>query len=39
MMTRKCFMDFELKATSGEARRGTISFPRGNVETPAFMPV
>lgn len=38
-MTRKCFMDFELKATSGEARRGTISFPRGNVETPAFMPV
>jgi queuine tRNA-ribosyltransferase len=38
-MTRKCFMDFELKGTSGEARRGTLSFPRGNVETPAFMPV
>ncbi|MGK0475589.1 MAG: queuine tRNA-ribosyltransferase, partial [Oleispira sp.] len=32
-------MDFELKGTSGEARRGTLSFPRGNVETPAFMPV
>ncbi|OUS39979.1 tRNA guanosine(34) transglycosylase Tgt, partial [Oleispira antarctica] len=38
-MTRKCFMDFELKGTAGKARRGTISFPRGNVETPAFMPV
>ena len=38
-MTRKCFMDFELKGTSGNARRGTLTFPRGKVETPAFMPV
>lgn len=38
-MTRKCFMDFELKGTAGNARRGTITFPRGKVETPAFMPV
>ena len=38
-MTRKCFMDFELKGTSGNARRATLSFPRGKVETPAFMPV
>jgi queuine tRNA-ribosyltransferase len=39
MMTRKCFMDFELKGTSGNSRRGTLNFPRGKVETPAFMPV
>lgn len=32
-------MDFDLKTTSGHARRGTLSFPRGKVETPAFMPV
>ena len=38
-MTRKCFMDFELKGTSGNARRATLTFPRGKVETPAFMPV
>ncbi len=32
-------MQFELKATDGLARRGTIRFPRGEVQTPAFMPV
>ena len=33
------FMSFELLATDGKARRGRLSFPRGVVETPAFMPV
>ena len=32
-------MKFELLATEGAARRGRISFARGEVETPAFMPV
>ena len=32
-------MDFALKATDGNARRGQLSFPRGTVQTPAFMPV
>ncbi len=32
-------MQFELKATDGLARRGTLRFPRGEVQTPAFMPV
>jgi queuine tRNA-ribosyltransferase len=30
---------FEVSATDGEARRGTITMPRGTVRTPAFMPV
>jgi queuine tRNA-ribosyltransferase len=30
---------FELKATSGQARQGTIHTPHGEVPTPAFMPV
>jgi len=34
-----CFMRFERTATDGRARRGQLSFPRGTVETPAFMPV
>ncbi len=38
-MTRQCFMNFELDKTSGKARRGRLKFPRGTVETPAFMPV
>ena len=38
-MTRECFMDFELDNTDGKARRGRLKFPRGVVETPAFMPV
>ena len=32
-------MQFELKATEGEARRGVITFARGQIQTPAFMPV
>ncbi len=38
-MTRQCFMNFSLLATDGAARRGQLEFPRGRVETPAFMPV
>jgi queuine tRNA-ribosyltransferase len=38
-VTRSCFMKYELLATDGKARRGRLSFPRGDVETPAFMPV
>jgi len=30
---------FHLLATEGKARRGVISMPRGDVQTPAFMPV
>ena len=32
-------MKFERLASDGKARRGRLSFPRGEVETPAFMPV
>ena len=32
-------MSFELLATDGVARCGRLTFPRGIVETPAFMPV
>jgi queuine tRNA-ribosyltransferase len=32
-------MQFEPLAASGKARRGRLHFPRGTVETPAFMPV
>lgn len=32
-------MRFEVLATDGKARRGRMSFARGTVETPAFMPV
>lgn len=32
-------MQFTLLAEDGVARRGRMSFPRGTVETPAFMPV
>ncbi len=38
-MTRECFMQFELDNSDGQARRGRLKFPRGVVETPAFMPV
>lgn len=31
--------EFKLSAKDGKARRGTISTPRGEIETPAFMPV
>ncbi len=32
-------MRFNVSATSGYARRGELDFPRGKVQTPAFMPV
>jgi len=32
-------MEFKLKATDGHARRGQLTFARGVVETPIFMPV
>ena len=32
-------MKFSVNKTDGKARRGQISFPRGTIETPAFMPV
>jgi len=38
-MSRSCAMKFNLMATDGKARRGEMSFPRGTVQTPAFMPV
>jgi len=38
-VSRQCFMKFEKIATQGKARRGRLTFPRGVVETPAFMPV
>ncbi|HBL93480.1 MAG TPA: tRNA guanosine(34) transglycosylase Tgt, partial [Hyphomonas sp.] len=30
---------FEIKATEGKARTGTLKTPRGEIRTPAFMPV
>ena len=30
---------FKVSATDGAARRGTVSMPRGDIRTPAFMPV
>ena len=38
-MSRKCFMQFNTSAQDGKARRGELSFPRGKIQTPAFMPV
>ena len=32
-------MRFTVSARDGSARRGTIQFPRGDIQTPAFMPV
>ncbi len=32
-------LKFELLKSDGRARRGRLQFPRGSVETPAFMPV
>ncbi|KRO94218.1 MAG: queuine tRNA-ribosyltransferase [SAR92 bacterium BACL26 MAG-121220-bin70] len=32
-------MQFKVSATDGKARRGEMQFPRGTVQTPAFMPV
>jgi queuine tRNA-ribosyltransferase len=33
------FMQFDVSSSDGAARRGCMTFPRGTVETPAFMPV
>ncbi len=38
-MTQSCFMSFKKLGEDGQARRGRLTFPRGTVETPAFMPV
>ena len=40
-MTRECMMEFSLlkQAENSQARRGVVSFPRGDIQTPAFMPV
>ena len=38
-MSRECFIQFNVSATDGKARRGEMTFPRGTVQTPAFMPV
>ena len=38
-MSRLCHMQFEQLGHDGQARRGRLVFPRGTVETPAFMPV
>lgn len=32
-------LKFDLLKTSGKARRARLNFPRGSIETPAFMPV
>ena len=32
-------MNFTLKATDGQARRGALTLAHGVLETPAFMPV
>ncbi|KRA51857.1 tRNA guanosine(34) transglycosylase Tgt [Pseudoxanthomonas sp. Root630] len=32
-------LSFDLLTTDGAARRGRLTFPRGTIETPAFMPV
>lgn len=38
-MSHPCDMRFEQLGSDGPARRGRLLFPRGTVETPAFMPV
>ncbi len=38
-MRRMTSLTFALKATDGAARRGQLTFARGTVQTPAFMPV
>ncbi len=32
-------LQFQLKTRDGRARRGRLTFPRGTVVTPAFLPV
>ena len=38
-MRAECHMQFTVQQTDGLARRGRMTFPRGTIETPAFMPV
>ena len=38
-MSQKSFMQFKVSTTDGKARLGEMQFPRGSVQTPAFMPV
>jgi queuine tRNA-ribosyltransferase len=38
-MKKACDMQFELLGSDGPGRRGCLQFPRGTVQTPAFMPV
>jgi len=38
-VSNSCFMSFEKLGEDGRARRGRLTFPRGTVQTPAFMPV
>ncbi|MDG1748500.1 MAG: tRNA guanosine(34) transglycosylase Tgt, partial [Porticoccaceae bacterium] len=38
-MSQKSFMQFKVSKTDGKARLGEMQFPRGSVQTPAFMPV
>lgn len=38
-MSRQCRMQFTRLGSDGAARRARLQFPRGAVETPAFMPV
>ena len=38
-MSDACRMQFQQLGSDGAARRGRLAFPRGTVETPAFMPV
>ncbi len=38
-MSRQCAMSFVREVSDGEARGGRLCFPRGEVATPAFMPV
>ena len=39
MQRPECSLNFQVMATDGKARRGRLEFPRGSIETPAFMPV
>lgn len=39
MAREECYMKFEKLGQDGYARRGRLTFPRGTVETPCFMPV
>ena len=38
-MTRQCHLKFQLNAQDAKARTGRLQFPRGDIATPAFMPV